>query len=267
MDVVLVTGASGGIGEEIVKRLAERKHNLLLVARNAEKLKEQCINLENTYGISAQFIAADLSKNEAAQEVFEESRKRELSISMLINNAGVGSGGEFSSLSLQAELNLVQLNISSLVALTHLFLPEMQRKMAGTIVNIASMAAFMPVPYMATYAASKAFVRSFTEAVTQECVPYNIHMMLFCPGLTRTNFNKAAGINNDIGKGLNSDYEKAPAQTPEQVANEVIKALDRKKKFAVSGRLNRLAANMIALVPNYFIATIFGKSFRRKMNV
>jgi short-subunit dehydrogenase len=267
MDVILITGATGGIGEAVVNRLAERGHGLLLVARNAQKLEEQCVKLKNKFGIHAEFIAADLSVAGNAQQIFEETQKRGLKVVMLINNAGIGSGGEFSTLTLQSELALIQLNISSLVALTHLFLPDMQKRKEGTIINVASMAAFMPIPYMAAYAASKAFVRSFTQAITQECVPYNIHVMLFCPGLTKTNFNNAAGIDNEIGKGLSADYQNAPTQTPGEVADEVMKALDKNKLVAVSGTINRIAANLVALVPNSFATRMFARSYRKKMKV
>jgi short-subunit dehydrogenase len=267
MDVILITGASGGIGEAIVNRLAERKHDLLLVARNAQKLKEQCIKLKKDFGINADFIAADLSKVDMAQQIFKETQHRGLNVTMLVNNAGIGSGGAFSTLSLASELDLIQLNVSSLIALTHLFLPQMQERKNGTILNVASMAAFMPIPYMATYAASKAFVRSFTQAITQECAPYNIHVILFCPGLTKTNFNSAAGIDNEIGKRLSSDYQNAPTQTPEEVAGEVMKALDKNKQVAVSGTMNWMAANLVALVPNFVITRMFAKMYRKKIKV
>jgi short-subunit dehydrogenase len=159
MKVTLITGASGGIGEAISNRLAAKKQNLLLIARNAQKLEEQCARLSNSFGIDVQYIAADLSNPDAAFNIFSEVETRGMEVDILINNAGIGSGGQFSTLSLKAELNLIQLNISSLLTLTHLFLPQMQQKKSGTIVNISSMASFMPVPYMATYAASKAFVR------------------------------------------------------------------------------------------------------------
>ena len=267
IDVVLITGATGGIGEAVLNRFAERRHDVLLVARNARKLEEQCIKLKKEFGIYATFIAADLSIAGTAEEIFEEAQKRGLKVSVLINNAGIGSGGEFSALTLQSELALIQLNISSLVALTHLFLPDMQKRKKGTIINVASMAAFMPIPYMATYAASKVFVRSFTQAITQECAPYNVHVMLFCPGLTRTNFNNAAGIANEIGKGLSSDYQNAPTQTPLEVADQVMKALDKNKVVAVSGTMNRIAANLMALLPNSLITQMFARSYRKKMKV
>lgn len=266
MKVILITGASGGIGEAIANKLAERKHNLLLVARNADKLAMQCKQLVEKFGINAQFIIADLAKPSSAEQVFAEIQQRGLEIEMLINNAGIGSGGEFSELSLQSELDLIQLNISSLVALTHLFLPQMQKRKSGTIINVASMAAFMPVPYMATYAASKVFVRSFTEAITEEYKPYNIHVMLLCPGLTKTNFNKAAGIQNEKGKGLNTEYNSS-TQTPEQVAEEALKALDKGKHFIVSGAMNRFGSKMVALVPNRLIAKGFAKSYRKKIGL
>ncbi|GAA5024773.1 short-chain dehydrogenase [Marivirga lumbricoides] len=267
MKVTLITGASGGIGEAIANKLAARKHNLLLVARNADKLARQCKELAGKFGINAQFIKADLAKPSSAEQVFAETQQRGLEIHMLINNAGIGSGGEFSELSLKSELDLIQLNISSLVTLTHLFLPQMQNRKSGTIINVASMAAFGPVPYMATYAASKVFVRSFTEAITQECLPYQVHIMLFCPGLTKTNFNSAAGIDNEIAKGLSSDYNTAPTQTPEEVADEMMKALEKRKHFAISGRLNRFGATISALFPNVRIARFIAKSYQKELNI
>lgn len=267
MKVTLITGASGGIGEAIVKRLAERKQNLVLVARNGQKLEKQCKELGERFGINVQFILSDLSKPEAALQIFEETKMRGLEIEMLINNAGIGSGGEFVSISLQSELDLLQLNILSVIALTHLFLPGMQTRRSGIIVNIGSMAAFMPVPYMATYAASKAFVRSFTQAVTQECIPYNVRILLFCPGLTKTNFNNAAGIDNEKATGLSSDYDSAPSQTPEEVADELLKALDKSKHIAISGKLNRLSAGILTLLPNAFITNNIAKMYRKRLKI
>lgn len=265
MKVTLITGASGGIGKAIAIKLAKRKQNLVLVARTESKLKALAEQLTRQHQISVEYISADLSKADAAQKVFDETQKRQLDIEMLINNAGVGSGGEFSQLTLKSELDMLQLNISSLVALTHLFLPQMKQRKSGTIINVASMASFIPVPYMATYSASKVFVRHFTQALAQECKPYKVHVMLLCPGLTKTNFNKAADIDNEISKGLNSEYKNSSTQTPEQVAEEALKALDKGKDFIVSGRMNRMAAKLSALLPNAFLAKIFANSYRKKL--
>lgn len=265
MKVTLITGASGGIGEAIAHKLAERKHNLLLVARNAEKLGILCKQMAEKYGINAQFIAADLAKSGSAEQLFAETEQRGLEVEMLINNAGIGSGGEFSALALNSELEMLQLNISSLVALTHLFLQEMKKRNSGTIINVASMASFIPIPYMTTYSASKVFVRHFTQALTQECKPYHVHVMLLCPGLTKTNFNNAAGIDGKVGQRLNAEYNSStPLQTPEQVADEMLSALDKKRHYIVSGRMNRMASRLSALLPNTFLAKSFARSYRKK---
>lgn len=263
MKATLITGASGGIGEVIALKLAARNQNLVLVARNESKLKALAERLTKQYSISVEYISADLSKADAAKNIFDEMQRRQLAIEMLINNAGIGSGGEFSELTLQSELEMLQLNISSLVALTHLFLQEMKTRKKGTIINVASMASFIPIPYMAAYAASKVFVRHFTQALTQECKPYNVHVMLLCPGLTKTNFNKAAGIDSEVGKRLGTEYNSS-TQTPEQVADEMLNALDKRKHYIVSGKMNRMAARLSALLPNAFLAKNFARSYRKK---
>ncbi|MBW3470456.1 SDR family NAD(P)-dependent oxidoreductase [Arthrospiribacter ruber] len=264
MKITLITGASGGIGEAIANRLAKRKHNILLVARNEAKLKTLAGQLAKEHQVSVEYISTDLSKAGAAQNLFEETQARKLEVEMLINNAGVGSGGEFAALSVQSELDMLQLNISSLVSLTHLFLQPMKARNSGTIINVASVASFMPIPYMTTYSASKVFVRHFTQALTQECKPYNVHVMLLCPGLTKTNFNSAAGLENEIGKGLGTEYSGS-TQTPGQVADEMLKALDKRKHYIVSGRINRMATRLSALFPNAVLAKSFANSYRKKL--
>ena len=265
MKVILITGASGGIGEIIANRLAKRKHNLLLVARNESKLQTLAAELVRDYQISAEYIVADLSKVDGAEKIFKETQIRQFEIEMLINNAGIGSGGEFAKLSLQSELAMLQLNISSLVALCHLFLQPMKERKSGTIINVSSLASFIPLPYMNTYASSKAFVRHFTQALTQECKPYNIHVMLLCPGLTKTNFNNAAGIDNEIGKGLNPEYSGL-TQTPEQVVDELLMALDKGKHYIVSGRINRMVVRLSSILSKAFLAKSFARSYRRKVS-
>jgi len=265
MPYTLITGASGGIGYALASRLAAHKHNLLLVARNAEKLTQLSHQLQAQYGVQVAFIAADLAQPEAAQHIYREAQQHHWDVDLLVNNAGVGSGGEFATLSLPSELALLQLNIVSLVALTHLFLQPMRQRRSGTIINLASMTAFMPVPYMATYAASKVFVRSFTEALTQECQPYGVDVLLFAPGLTKTNFNEAAGINKEKAVGLNSDYKTAAAQTPEEVAQELVNAWQAKKAFHIAGRRNRWGARLLAVLPNSLLARYMARSYQKKL--
>jgi short-subunit dehydrogenase len=265
--VTIITGASGGIGKAIADQLAGKEQDLLLIARNEKKLQEYCKLLMQRHGVSAHYIAADLSLPETALKVFTEVTARGLEVEMLINNAGIGSGGDFTAIPLQSELNLIQLNISSLVALTHLFLPQMQSRRSGTVVNIASMTSFMPVPYMAVYAASKAFVRSFTQAITEECKPEGVHVLLFSPGLTKTNFNASAGIKGEKALRLRSDHNQAGNQTPEQVAIELIIALDDQRNFAISGRRNRIGAKLMALLPDSMIARNIATSYRKGLKL
>ncbi len=262
MDVTLITGASGGIGQSLAYKLAERKHNLLLVARSANKLAALCTELTQRFGIQAQYIEADLMKPDAAAAVFAETNKRGLSVDWLINNVGIGAGGEFVDLPLQGELDMMQLNMSSLVALTHYFLPAMRTRKKGTLINVASMAAFIPSPYMAVYAATKVFVRSFTEAMYEECKPHNVRVMLLCPGLTKTNFMDAAGLANASGKALT---DGAPLQTPDQVADEALKGIDAGKRMVVSGAANKWMAKMTALAPNSLSASYVAKSYRSRL--
>lgn len=266
LKVTIITGASGGIGEAIADQLASRKKDLVLIARSTEKLQLQCESLMKRYGINAQFIAIDLAETDSALKVFKEVETRGLDVDMLVNNAGIGSSGDFVNQCLQSELNLIQLNICTLVALTHLFLPQMLAKKFGTVVNIASMTAFMPMPYMSVYAASKAFVRSFTQAISEECKPNGVHVLLFSPGLTKTNFNATAGLNDEKARGLRSDHRQAN-QTPEQVAGELMEALDKRRHFAISGRRNRIGAKILALLPDLMIARNIANGYRKRLKL
>ncbi|GAB3793831.1 SDR family oxidoreductase [Spirosoma humi] len=263
MDVTLITGASGGIGEALATQLAQRNHNLLLVARSAAKLERLCTQLTSAYGIQAQYIPADLSKPDAAGQVYDECRQKKLTVTLLVNNAGIGSSGEFVKNDLQAESAMLQVNNASLVALCHLFLPGMIASKKGGIINVASLAAFFPSPYMAVYAASKVFVRSFTEALTEECKPYGIRVLLFNPGFTSTNFMNTPANDNAWGKVLT---DGAYTQTPEQVATEMIQAWEKKETFHVSGRLNAWSVRLGALIPNATIARLFASRKRKQMN-
>ncbi|MCL7987152.1 SDR family oxidoreductase [Sphingobacterium sp. lm-10] len=268
MNVTLITGASGGIGEAIAHQFAQRKNNLLLIARSTDKLAALCTVLEKQYGIRANYLSADLTDREMPEQVYHQIKTKGFEIDTLVNNAGIGSGGEFGTRALKEEMDQIQLNVSSLVAFTQLLGIDMKQKRRGTIINIASVVAFMPMPYMATYAATKAFVRSFTEAIAQEYKPFNVHVLLFCPGLTKTNFNAAAGLDNDMGKGLGLSYENAKKilQSPEEVAEELMIALDKKKHVGVSGLKNRIGAALFSILPNRWITQVVAKRYRDKVN-
>ncbi|MEH6408834.1 MAG: SDR family NAD(P)-dependent oxidoreductase, partial [Leeuwenhoekiella sp.] len=177
MKVTLITGASGGIGKAFAQILAAQNHNLFLVARSAEKLKILCDDLNNRYNIKADYFPLDLTVFDADKQLFDETQKRKLEVAWLINNAGVGSAGYFSELDIASELKLLSLNINALVAITHRYLVPMRERRSGTIINVSSTASFQPIPFMASYAASKAFVTSFSEALAEEYKPFNIKIM------------------------------------------------------------------------------------------
>src|SRR5260221_7684573 len=216
MNTTLITGASSGIGEVFARKLAARGHNLLLVARSEDKLISLCNDLGRNQSIHAQYVAMDLSEADASARLFEETQKRGLEIDFLINNAGFGSMGDFSDLELARELNMIDLNVRSLVDLTHRFLGPMRARKRGSIINVASTAGFQAVPFMATYAATKAFVLSFSEALWEENRPYGVKVMALCPGVTDTNFFDAAKIQRPPAR---------VAQTPEAVVEAALRGL------------------------------------------
>jgi short-subunit dehydrogenase len=198
-------------------------------------------------------VVLDLSLPDSPARLFEETERRGLTVDMLINNAGFGSMGEFSKLDLARELNMIDLNIKSLVELTHRFLQPMLERKQGAIINVASTAGFQPVPFMATYAATKAFVLSFSEALWEENRPHGIKVMALCPGVTDTNFFEAA-------RG-----HKPPArvsQTPEEVVDTALRGLARGKSHVISGWTNFLMTQSERLAPRSLITRVAGRMMR-----
>jgi hypothetical protein len=258
MNTALITGASSGVGESFARKLAARGRNVLLVARSEDKLITLCNELGRSNSIRAQYVGLDLSKPEAPAQLFEEAEKRGLIIDLLVNNAGFGSMGEFSKLDLARELNMIDLNIKAVVELTHRFLTPMVERKQGAIINVASTAGFQPVPLMATYAATKAFVLSFSEALWEENRPHGIQVMALCPGVTDTNFFEAA-----------RGYEPPAraAQTPEEVVDTALRGLNRGKSHIISGWTNLLMVEAERLAPRSLVARIAGRMMRSQQGV
>ena len=253
MNTTLITGASSGIGEVFARKLAARGRNVLLVARSEEKLVTLCNELGRSSSIRAQYVALDLSKPEAPARLFDEAKKRGLTVDMLVNNAGFGSMGEFGKLDLARELNMIDLNVKSLVELTHRFLQPMLERKQGAIINVASTAGFQAVPFFATYAATKAFVLSFSEALWEENRAHGIKVLALCPGVTDTNFFEAA-------RG-----QKPPARvslTPEEVVDVALRGLDRGKSHIISGWTNYLMTEGERLAPRSFVTRLAGRMMR-----
>jgi len=253
MNTTLITGASSGIGEVFARKLAGYGHNLLLVARSEEKLIALCNELGRSDGIRAQHVAMDLSRADAPAKLFAEARARRLEIDLLINNAGFGSMGDFAKLDLARELNMIDLNVRSLVELTHQFLQPMRERKSGAIINVASTAGFQPVPFMATYAATKAFVLSFSEALWEENRGFGIKVMALCPGVTETGFFEAARMHKPPARA---------SQTPEDVVDTALRGLKHGRSHIISGLPNYLMVQSERLVPRSLIARVAGMVLR-----
>ena len=256
MNTTLITGASSGIGAAFARKLASRGRNVLLVARSEDKLITMCNELGRVSGVRAHHIAMDLLRTDAAAQLFEETQRRELIIDMLVNNAGFGSMGEFANLDLARELEMIDLNVKSLVELTHLFLKPMRERQQGAIINVASTAGFQPVPYMTTYAATKAFVLSFSEALWEENREHGVHVMALCPGVTETNFFAASKMDRPPMRTI---------QTPEEVVDTALRGLRQQKPSVISGWTNWFAVEAERFVPRSLVTKIAGKALRSQL--
>jgi short-subunit dehydrogenase len=190
---VLITGASRGIGYAFAKRFAQAGHKLVLLARDEALLKDIAAELKSQYRIETRVLAKDLSAPNASREVFEELQRAQVNIGILVNNAGFGFQGPFAKVDSKRHLELLQVNMSALVQLTHLFLPAMLARRSGRIMNIASTASFLPGPSMAMYYASKAFVKSLSLALSAELEGSGVTVTVVHPGLTRSEFHKRSG--------------------------------------------------------------------------
>ena len=255
MNITVITGASSGIGAAFARKLAARGRNVLLVARSEDKLTALCSELGRLTSIRAQYLTLDLEQPEAAAQLFEETQKRELEVDMLINNAGFGSMGDFAKLDLNRELDMLQLNIRALVDLTHRFLLPMRERKRGTIINVASTAGFQGVPYMATYAATKAFVLAFSEALWDENRLHGVHVMALCPGVTETNFFEASKIDRPPMRTV---------QTAEEVVEAALRGVARKKSVVISGWTNWFTIEAERFVPRTTVTKVAGKALRSR---
>ena len=238
----LVTGASGGLGVEFARLLAKKHYDLLLVARNEGKLNDIKNELEKEYGITAWVCPCDLSRVDAALDVFEFTQVHDLEIDVLINNAGFGDSGKFAECSWKKQYEMVQVDITALMQLTHCFLSGMIERKHGRILNLSSVAAFCAGPGMSVYYASKAFVRSFSEAVAEEVKGTGVTVTALCPGPTATGFEAAA----DMGNGSNMFKKTAK---PEDVAKAGIRALRLGKVLCYQGAFTKWMGFLSRIVP------------------
>jgi len=257
MNTTLITGASSGIGAAFARKFAALGRNVFLVARSEEKLITICNELGRMSGIRAQYFALDLTEPDAPARLFEETKKRGLEIDMLVNNAGFGSMGYFDKLDPAREVEMIKLNVTALIDLTYRFLLPMRGRKQGTIINVASTAGFQPVPFMATYAATKAFVLTFSEALWEENRQFGVHVMALCPGVTETNFFEAAQMDRPPMRG---------SQTPEEVVDTALRGLKRKKSSVISGWSNRAVALLVRVFPRALVLRVTGKALGQRFD-
>ncbi len=245
--IALITGASSGIGKELAIIHAKAGGDLVIVARNTEKLIQLKGEIEEKYQVTVHVISKDLSIKESVDQLFKEITDKGISINYLINNAGFGEYGEFQNTSWDREEKMIALNITTLTQLCKLFIPHMIRHGGGRILNVASTAAFQPGPLMAVYYATKAFVLHFSEAIGEELKDTGITVTALCPGATQSNFFNDAQMNDSkLVKG-----KKLPSS--EDVANYGYRAMKKGKSVAIHGIGNFLLANSVRFSPRFLV--------------
>jgi short-subunit dehydrogenase len=238
----LVTGASAGIGLAFAERLAQRGSDLVLVARDEARLGALAADLSREHGVVAEALAADLLTADGLAAVEARLGDPARPVDVLVNNAGFGTFGRFADLDVDREVQEVELNVVALLRLTHAALRAMEPRGAGVIVNLASLAAYQPAPNSATYAATKAFVHSFTHAVHEEARASGVHVMLLCPGYTHTEFHDRAGLGETA-------LPEFVWQSAHAVVDAALRDLDRGRSVSIPGVLNQTAAAFSSVAP------------------
>ncbi len=255
----LVTGASSGIGAEFARQLAAKKIDLVLVARSEDKLQKLAGQLRSQHDIQTHIIAQDLTTPQAGTTIFEKIQYQGLRIDLLVNNAGFGDYGHFSDRALEKQLAMIQLNIKVLVELTGLFLPAMKQRGEGGIINISSIAGFQPVPKMSVYAATKAFVLNFTEALWAENKDPGVKILAVCPGPTESQFFQAADFPISSMQEKNKGVKLASNTA---VVTQALKALENKQSNVVTGGwLNQFIVNLPRFFPRGILVRQLAKIF------
>jgi len=249
----LITGASLGIGRELAKLFAADHYDLVLIARDAARLADFANLLQQQFGINAKSFPLDLANSSAPRFLFDQLSRENAEIDVLVNNAGYGKLGAFSELSVDDSLGQIQLNIAALTHLTKLFLGPMLERKAGRILNVASTAGFQPGPTMAVYYATKAYVISFSEAIARELRGTGVSVTCLCPGVTDTNFQKAAGTEQT------TLFRRLRPMAAATVAQDGYRALMKGKPLAISGFRNWLLTESLRFSPRRLVTEVSRK--------
>jgi uncharacterized protein len=248
----LITGASFGIGLELARIFARENHNLVLVARSADKLRQLASELEKAHGTRSLILAVDLTEPGASTYVLDQTARADVVVDVLVNNAGFGQYGLFAESDLEECLRQIQLNVTTLTHLTRLYLSGMIERGSGRILNVASTAAFLPGPLMAVYFATKAYVLQFSEAIANELQGTGVTVTCLCPGATTTEFHKRANAT-----GMR--FLKMGSMDARSVAKDGYRALMAGKPVAISGFKNWLVAQSIRFAPRRMVTAVAGK--------
>jgi len=249
----LITGASAGIGVEFATQLAAGGTHLVLTARRRDRLEALSEKLKGAHKIQTEIIVADLAQPDAPEKIYGVTKQKGLAIELLINNAGFGQYGELTQVETQRLLNMVQVNCTAVVHLTRLFLPDMIARKSGYVLIVASTASFQAVPYISTYAATKAFDLLFAEGLAEEMKPHGVRVCALCPGSTESEFHAIAGQEQFTSKNQ---------ETAEKVARTGLQALAAGKSYAISGLGNYLGAHSQRMVPRRMVTRIAANMFR-----
>ena len=245
----LVTGASRGLGKFFAAALAARKHNLVIISRSRDQLQKVASELKTAHEIEVVALPFDLSAPKAGQRLARELQEREMQIDLLVNNAGFGDQGEFVRLPLERQLEMIRLQNSTVVELTHELLPSMIEQRRGGIINVSSMAGFQPIPYATIYCATKSFLTTFSLALEAEVRRYKLAVVTICPGRLRADESEAVERKNFPGG----------EQSHEDVVRDALRMLDRGGGLVIPGTINKFAALAVRFIPRNRVARLIAK--------
>jgi len=254
----IITGASRGIGAEYAHVLASQGHDLLLVARDEERLTQLSHELETSHSIHAHVCVLDLAQSQSAHQLFAVARNYRQTPDLLINNAGFGLYGKFISHSLPRIQEMLQLHIQTVVESTRLFLPGMIERGSGSIINVSSIAGMLPIPYLAEYAATKAFLNSFSEALAEETQSTGVHIQACCPGQTETDFHASAGFLPSSPLSM---------QTASEVVRVSLAALQKNQTVVTIGWQGTLWSLLTKWVPKRVLMKEISRKTRRSLRL
>lgn len=255
MEITLITGATGGLGKAFCDIYAKNGNNLLLVSTSEEKLAKLKTEIEKTYAVSVDYVSADLSSKAECKKVYDYCKNKGYVVTNLINGAGFGDRTDFKDMDIDLQMQMIAVNCSALVYFTRVFIDDMIKNNKGRIINVSSLASFVPGPYMCTYHASKAFVLNFSESISHELRKTNVKVLALCPGPFISGFVEKA--KNDW------TFKKIKPVSAEKIANFAYKKSIKGKRIAIYGFVNKLTAFAPRFFSRKFVASISAKTLKK----